>query len=107
MRADIARLRRDFEYVTRSWLERGVVDPDEVAQMRAWLVEQTSRVRPPTPQIDDRDQAQRITAWARTWRELALDTPAPWHSAGPRGVLMRDMVIEVKPKEQDKWASTW
>lgn len=100
MRTDIARLRRDFEFVTRSWLERGIAEPDEVVHMRAYLVEQTATVRPPTPQIDDRDQAQRIAAWARTWRELARDTPSPWHSAGPRGVLIQDMVIEVKPKER-------
>lgn len=96
LRPVVDRMRTDFDQVTGYWLERGYARPDDVVHMRAVIAEQIGSVDAPTPNIDPRSHEKRVLAWADTWRALASECPWPIGLAHPGGVLLRDMIVEVR-----------
>lgn len=96
LRPVLVRMRVDFDHVTGYWLERGDVTADEVEQMRRDVAQDIGSDVSPCAELDPRPREARVLAWADTWRALAAVCPWPVGLAHPGGVVLRDMVVELR-----------
>lgn len=63
----------DFGQVTARWVEEGWHTAAEVDQWRAMIREDMQTANGANPAIDPRPQVERIRAWCRTFRKIAVE----------------------------------
>lgn len=68
----VERAGRDFDRVTRRWVRDGWHTAEEVEEWRTIIAMDMRSANGANSAIDDRSQVERIRAWCKTWRELAV-----------------------------------
>lgn len=63
---------RDFDRVTRAWVRDGWHTVEEVEEWRKIIVMDMRTANGANSAIDDRSHVERIRAWCKTWRGLAV-----------------------------------
>lgn len=62
----------DFERVTAAWVRKGIHSRAEVAEWKEVIKADMQGEISVNPAIDPRSRGERIGAWCKTWRELAI-----------------------------------
>lgn len=68
---DVRRFARDFDLVTRVWIEAGLHTAEEVEAWRITIRADMASEEGADPAIDPRPREERILAWCATFRDLA------------------------------------
>ncbi len=63
---------RDFDLVTNQWVREGWHTREEVEGWRRVIAQDMQNEISANSAIDPRPRGERIGAWCKTWRELAL-----------------------------------
>jgi hypothetical protein len=70
--AEVRQFVEDFGQVTAVWVRKGVHTRAEVAEWKGIISKDMQGEISVNPAIDPRPQGERIGAWCKTWRELAI-----------------------------------
>ncbi len=62
----------DFGQVTALWVRNGIHSGAEVAEWKEIIKSDMQSENGVNPAIDPRSRGERIDAWCKTWRELAI-----------------------------------
>ncbi len=63
---------QDFDLVTSQWVGQGLHTQDEVEAWRRVIAKDMQNEISANSAIDPRPRGERIRAWCKTWRELAM-----------------------------------
>lgn len=63
---------RDFDLVTNQWVREGWHTREDVEEWRRLIAQDMQNEISANSDIDPRPRVERIRAWCKTWRELAM-----------------------------------